>query len=245
MFALLRADFIDRLTQNCFELEQLVLALATGKQIKHDFDELFRLTHSLKGAGGTHGFPLITSICHLLEDNLILCSKQQNFGSSFVTNSLALIDLMRMVASDDGSGSAKITDALEACRLAVHRNYCSVMVLDSSKVMPFLLDNLFATMPVQAVMLTDGLQALNRLLYESFDVLVISSNLLTLNGRAVISALKANAAVNAKTPILYYSSSGTLKAPELTGIKLFRKTPDLAKQLAAEILHISQQKHAG
>jgi HPt (histidine-containing phosphotransfer) domain-containing protein len=242
LLALLRADFIDSLTQQCFELEQLILSLSTGNSLNGSFDQLFRLVHSLKGAGGTHGLPLISSICHLFEDNLILSSKQKNFGKSFVTNSLALVDLMRLVAADDSSYAGQIAETLETCRLAVHRHYCSVMVLDSSKVIPMLLENLFLTMPVQVSMMVDGLQALNRLLYESFDVLIVSNSLRSLNGLALISALRANGTTNASTPVLFYTSRQKVSIAHLPAVKVFYKTPDLAQQLASETDRLSKSK---
>lgn len=240
LLALLRADFLDQLAHHCVELEQLILALSSAKDNKTNFDELFRLIHNLKGAGGTHGLPLITSICHLFEDNLAVCHKQQDFGRSFVDNSLALIDLLRQVKGDHHFDSDKVIKMLDQFRLIVQRNVCSIMVLDASKVMPVLLEKTFNSVPVQASIMVDGLQALNRLLYEPFDVLVVSSNLLTLNGLAVVCALRANGGMNARTPVLFYNSSGKVNVPLLSDVKCFRKTPDLAKQLATEILQISK-----
>lgn len=146
---------------------------------------------------------------------------------------------MRLVAADDSANAGKIALDLEACRLAVHRNYCSVMVLDSSKVIPMLLDNLFLSMPVKVSMMVDGIQALNRLLYESFDVLIVSNNLKNLNGLAVISALRANGATNANTPVLFYTSRQNIDVSHLHAVKMFQKTPDLALQLATETFRIS------
>lgn len=238
--ALLKDDFLQQLTQHCFELERLVFALATGSDITTDYDSLFRLMHNLKGAGGTHGVPLVTSICHVFEDNLSTQRDSHKFDKAFVDHSLTLVDLLRRVASDSEENSAGIAAELDIIRQTLRRNLSTVMVLESSKLMLTLLENAFAQMPVQLTVIADGMQALNRLLHEPVDVIIASNNISSLSGLAVTSAIKANAALNANVPVLFYSSNSNLAVEKLHGMRAFHKTPELAKQLAFEVEKLTQ-----
>ena len=242
LLALLRADFLEQLIQQCFELEHLVLALASGRDTTVDFDNLFRIIHNLKGAGGTHGVALVTSICHLFEDNLSSRRQSQQFEKAFVDQSLKLIDLLRRVAIEKDENADSIARELDALRQSLHSNQRSVLVLESSKVMVMLLDNAFQGMPVKLSIMTDGMQALSRLLHDPVDVIIASNNISSLSGLAVASAIKANAAVNANVPVLFYSSNSNLAVDDkIHGVKVFHKSPELAQQLAAEVAKIVQK----
>ena len=61
----MRDTFVGDLPDRCDLLEDCVLMFGQGDE--DTFDELFRHIHSLKGAGGTFGLPVITRICHQFE----------------------------------------------------------------------------------------------------------------------------------------------------------------------------------
>ena len=242
LLALLRADFLEQLTQQCFDLEHLVLALASGRDTTVDFDNLFRIIHNLKGAGGTHGVALITSICHLFEDNLSSRRQSQQFEKAFVDQSLQLIDLLRRAGSEKGENTDNIARELDALRQSLRSDQWVVMVLESSKVMAMLLDNAFKGMPVKLTIMTDGMQALSRLLHEPVDAIIASNNIASLSGLAVVSAIKVHAAVNANVPVLFYSSNPNLAVEKNYNVKAFQKSPELAQQLALEVATLRKNK---
>ena len=67
----LRQEFIETCQDKLDEIDVLLLRLESGENV--DGDKLFdfqRNVHSIKGQGGTFGFPLISQIAHLLEDYL-------------------------------------------------------------------------------------------------------------------------------------------------------------------------------
>ena len=67
----LRQEFIESCQDKLDEIDVLLLRLESGKTV--DSAKIFdfqRNVHSIKGQGGTFGFPLISQIAHLLEDYL-------------------------------------------------------------------------------------------------------------------------------------------------------------------------------
>lgn len=186
--------------------------------------------------------PLVTSICHLFEDNLSSRRESHKFEKAFVDHSLALIDLLQRVANDREEDTERITRELDALRQSLHCNQCTLMVLESSKVMAMLIENAFQQMPVKLIVMTDGMQALNRLLSEPVDIIIASNNLSSLSGIAVISAIKNNAALNAYVPVLFYSSSPNYSVDKVPGLICFRKNPELAQQLASEVAKLTEKK---
>ena len=102
----LKESFLDELAERCNEMELLVLALASPEFASKDdvldnYDELYRKIHSLKGSAGTHGVPLISTICHHFEDRLTFLEDDfGNMNEDFIGVCLAYVDLINNTAEE-------------------------------------------------------------------------------------------------------------------------------------------------
>ncbi len=244
MLSVLRSDFLESLSCRCQALEQHILKLNGKNRDCDEFEEVYRIVHSIKGAGGTHGLPLVTSICHYFED-LLTSSRITTFSEEFADQTLQLVDLLKdlSVCSDDSGKVHEIEAKLEFIR-QVNKEYLgSVLVLEPSKVLRLLLQQLLESMQLKAVFMQDSLQALQRLLTESFDLVIVSVELEVLKGPALMSAVQVNKGLNAYTPVLLITSQPDVQQALLAGVKVLARSNLLAQQLEPEIKAILVDKY--
>ena len=64
----LRQEYIDGSQDMLAEIDELIGRMSRGDGADEAFLSLRRRVHTIKGQGGTFGFPLITRIAHMLED---------------------------------------------------------------------------------------------------------------------------------------------------------------------------------
>ena len=107
--ARLRNAYMLELPERFITMEELVLVLEQGGDINEAYDKLFRDVHSLKGSGGTYGFPLITSICHQIEDDLREKNEADScFAQDVIDRLLKYIDLLRQFPDCFNAGEAEL-----------------------------------------------------------------------------------------------------------------------------------------
>ncbi len=211
MLAALRASFIADLPKKFDDYEQLILHLNSKSDFAWQFDELFRMIHSLKGSAGTHGLQVYTSICHQFEDQLRQVDGQfDNFHPESVNTWLNYVDLMREVLDAihegnafDGEFGAKLNDAvqdkLDVLRQGVHSNGLTAMIVATSRSIESICRSVVDTLNFNSIVMNDGYLALGRLLNEKIDVLITTKEVTGLNGDVLIAAIKL--ARNHKHPI--------------------------------------------
>lgn len=244
MLSVLKLDFLESISTRCFELERLILQ-ASGN-IKHcdEFEEIFRLVHSLKGAGGTHGLPLVTAICHYFEDTLVRADFT-HFNKDFTNTCLQLVDILHKVSKTDGDeqGEAlqQIANDFMLYKDSKKQHIATVLVLEPSKMVNLLLQTVLSELQYKAVLVPDSLVAMQRLLSEPFDLIIISVELAFLKGPPLISAIQLNGGVNAKTPVILLTSQRDYTPEFLTGVAVCERSPALADTLAPLIKATLQQ----
>ncbi|WP_445767514.1 Hpt domain-containing protein [Rheinheimera sp.] len=236
MLSVLRTDFLDSLSSRCNELEQYILKLNGKNRDCEEFEEVYRIVHSIKGAGGTHGLPLVTSICHYFED-LLTSPRITLFTEDFADQALQLVDLLQELSiSSDDSGKVHEIEAKLGFIRQVNKAYLGVvLVLEPSKVLRLLLQQLLENMQLKVVFMQESLQALQRLLTEPFDLIIVSVELEVLKGPALISAVQVNKGLNADTPVMLLTSQLNFQPTGLSGVKVLARSPLLAQQLEPEI----------
>lgn len=205
----MREEFLSEMPERCDRFEALILALETSPSDRETFNALFRAVHSLKGAGGTHGVPVITTLCHQLENLLSEADEGQRFDTGFATWSLAHVDLLRRVAELAAQGDSNETllvAEIERLRQAGLQSRKPVLIAESSAALAGLYRQALATLPVLPVVEADGLTALQRLLDESFDLVIVGRELKTLNGIALMAAVRASQGRNRNVPAILVSS---------------------------------------
>jgi chemotaxis protein histidine kinase CheA len=205
----MRDDFLAELPERCDSFEELILTLEKSPDNREAFNALYRGVHSLKGAGGTHGLPFITTLCHQLENLLSEAEARQGFGTAFATRALAYVDLLRQVepvAQQEQPDYSAIEAELEALRQLTLQRRKAGLIAESSSVMAGLYQKALETLPLQLTVVDDGLTALARLLHEPFDFVIVGGELKELNGLALMAALRTAEARNQNIPAILVSS---------------------------------------
>lgn len=208
LLATLRNDFLDALPDRCDQIEALILALEKNWDTAH-FEDLFRHVHSLKGSGGTHGLGIITAICHHLENLLTEAQASRHFSRTNTVRTLACTDLLRQVeteARQNRPAYTTIETELDRLRELSRASRKAGLIAESSAALCRFYEQVLEALPVQLRIADNGLSALERLLREPFDFIIVGRELRELNGIALIAALRASQTRNHTIPAILVTS---------------------------------------
>ncbi len=227
----MRDDFVEELPERCDLLEEDVLAL--GRGTAGAFDELFRRVHSLKGAGGTFGLPLVTSICHQFES--FASAARWHFDPLAVSHALSYVDLLRRVANTperEGIAAAAIEQDLEQLRISSMPGCASVLLVEPSAATRKFSQGVLEPLAVRLVSQDRGLTALELLLHQPFDLLIAARELPDLNALALVAALRESGSRNKDIPVILISSNA-VPAPAYLNINTtIKRDADFVSTLA-------------
>lgn len=231
-----RLSFLAELSERLDSLERLLLVLESGEEgLRDTFNALYRGVHSIKGSGGTFGFHVVTSICHELEDYLSMTPLDPpGFDQIFINNCLRYIDLLRTVKelADTGvSDFAAIEDKLAVLHDEIFFRKRSALVAVNSKLTRSMCHEVLQAVGIRYVDEVDGLEALRRALTQSFDFVLVSSELPLLKGEAVIASLRLSETENKRSKNILISSSAVAKTHCKRGVD-----PDFVLQRNAQLL---------
>ena len=205
----LQQTFLLDLPERLDIIEAGVLAMEAGGESISEYENLYRNIHSLKGSGGTHGLQIITTICHQIEDIMSSWDHQSgSFSESMVSKLLAHIDLLRQVpalteGNCDYSAMMKQLEGLRACTSVKSMHVLLVM----DRTLSLAVTKACAGLPVHARVINHGLEALETLLADPFDILVTSHQLEQLNGPALIAAVRISETQNRNIKTVLLTSS--------------------------------------
>lgn len=214
----IRDSFVAELPERCDDLEQLVLALGKMQSFAAAFEEVYRKVHSLKGSAGTHGLGMLTLISHQFED--LLSTLDQDFAKvndAIIDTSLRYVDLLRecSLAAADGRrvDAHRVNDTLEKLKFSIFPGEFSCLIVENSKMLARVAQHAIEGLPVAVSIVDNGVAALERLLHEKFDILITSKELPSLNGVALISAVRYSEGVNRDVFTLLLTSKPTFNPP--------------------------------
>lgn len=228
--------FLLDLLDHCNQAESDLLLL----EKKFDpvvFNRLFGLVHSIKGSGGTHGFSFITSIGHQFESKLIDWQRAPTEEGLPVL--LGFVDLLRQAARllFKDQDLTPLEQSLEKLRLGSGQIAKRILLVESSRIMRQLCQQVLANLSVQVDTFDDGLKALNQLLHSHYSCLIIGRQLNSLNGAAVVAALRESDSSNRNIPVLMISTDQRQLPEHLNILKLLPRTPELS-----DVLHIEMDR---
>lgn len=209
LLAKMRDDFLDELPERCDRLDELILTLEKSADDRETFNELYRSVHSLKGSGGTHGLSIVTTLCHQLENLITETDVKNGFGDAFANRALAYVDLLRRVEQLGGSGQpdySAIEADLETLRQLGQQSRRIGLIAESSALMAGFHQKALDGLKLQLMVEKNGLTALERLLHEHFDFVIVGRELDELNGIALMAALRASHMRNQNIPAILVSS---------------------------------------
>ena len=240
----LRETFLEELPDRCDDIEDGILALGKDEENEH-FQRLYREVHSLKGSAGTHGVQPISTICHQLEDNLSDAQENASHTPERIDIYLLYLDLIRRchsLAQESPPNYAEIDQALEDIRHRRAPNTLSALVVENSQYMANLYQHALKDQPVQVTVEDDGLEALGRLLREKFDVLIMGAETRTLNGTALLYALRAANGINRHTKVIVVTSNQQHEfIPDLRPDLVVPRGPGMIPALSAAVAEFAQQ----
>ncbi len=230
----LRKEYLSELSQQCDEIENLVLSLISSFQ--ESYAELYRRVHSMKGSAGTHGVTVITTICHNFEEQLNGIEEREGGVACAETDRFLLyVDLIRKarsIALKNSTDFNAIEEALEQVRQQLLVDQYPVMLVESSGYVTLLCKESLSALPLKVTVEDDGLSALGLLLRNRYSLLITANEAKTLNGMALISAIRASDGVNKNIKTILLTSRDSLR--EEGGIKpdyVVSRNTELAESL--------------
>jgi chemotaxis protein histidine kinase CheA len=239
----LRNAFLDDMPEKLDRLESLLLEIEKNGASSEAFNEFYRIVHSLKGSGGTHGLHIITTICHQLEDLLNTTDGGNQYTPALISSSLNYVDLLRMSTDMLQAGDEnflQIEKQLNQLRNQLAPKQFTVLIVDNSKLSTHMYLQTIAGLPIRPVVMNDGLQALMRALTEPFDLLVTTNEIPVLNGLALIGALKLSRTKNSNIKsILITSNKNITEQPNRTTDADYIVTKDM--NLAQNLVNAVKQ----
>lgn len=213
MLQQLRKSFLEDMPERLDSLENLLLDMEKIGADSEAFNELCRIVHSLKGNGGSFGLHIITTICHQMEDLLTTTEGGTKYTPALIAISLNYVDLLRITLKQILAGNTsfpQIEERLgEMGKQIAQRNF-TILLVDNSKLSTQIYLQALAELPVRPVVMTDGLQALTRVLTEPFDLLITTNEIPVLSGVALIGALKLSSANNRSIKTILITSNNKI-----------------------------------
>lgn len=209
----LKTEYAAELSSKIDEIELNILSLDKAGY----FPEALRQIHSMKGSAGTHGFMIITHICHHMEDYLALMDSNK-FQPEDIDKLLQYIDLLQQATRSiiNGSDESPRYEKLLHQLAIPTANECRVLIVDNSKAIPALIRNELESPTIIFQSIEDGYQALGLLLMKKYDLLISSEEIGPLNGTGLISAIRNSASVNNNIQIIYLTSGSNKNSPHTT-----------------------------
>lgn len=198
-----RQEYIADLPEKFSELEGLISA------VKSEDDEevsglIFRNVHSIKGTSSTFELPFIAEICHQMEETLEHLNKN---ASSILINYVDLLNkALSMYEKSENPDFSQLERSLYNLRKRLSKNKYLGIVVDPSRLHTSMVQKILDPYPVQITTMNDGLAALSRMLFVKYDFIITSRELPSLNGIALIAAIKNSNCLNNNIQSIILSS---------------------------------------
>ncbi|WP_027389188.1 response regulator [Chrysiogenes arsenatis] len=233
-------SFLHELPEKCYQIEALLLKLE-DPTAHHAviFDELYRKVHSLKGTGGTLGLPIVTSICHALENSLT--AAHGNYAPPFADNSLRYVDLLLQVRDASERGNiTSIQEALDSLATATGGEL-SVLVIEPSKTFAHSYRKVLQEHHARETHVTTGMKALEVLLLEKFDLIITARHLSDISAFGVLCGIRYSDNRNRTTSTVVLASD-TSNIPACIPLDHVVKRDAFMLENIGKILRALQQK---
>lgn len=186
----LRDGFLSDMPERVTKIEDEVMSSRDAGS----YDELFRMVHSLKGSAGSYSFHEITKIAHGMEDVMLALMERDEFNeTSALDILLQFIDILRDTTESlisTKNAQLDIDERLEVLRGQIFTEALNVLVVEPSKLYASMVQYSLEGMSINFTFTQDGLQGLDNLLAQKYDLLITSLESTRLNGDALVAALR-------------------------------------------------------
>lgn len=233
-----RNDYMESLPDVFQNIEKQIRLLSSMEKYQKISDALFRDVHSLKGTSGTYDLQIISIICHQLEDEL------SQYKPAMADNSLKYItflhDALERAKTAPEPNYEDILDRLYRYQKLISKNKILGALVDPSRMNAQLIQGLLKPYPIKLTTMSDGLAALSRLLFVKYDFIIVSKELPSLDGAAMINAIHGTNCSNRNTNTLLISSS--TKRPEIQqSYDIIHKDTKFSENLIAKLQNVVPQ----
>lgn len=204
----LREEFLDDMPSRVSKIEDEVMSSENAE----NYNELFRMVHSLKGTAGSYNFHVLTKIAHDMEDVMLALMQRKEFGSSSTVKLLLkFVDILRdttdsLISSEPAP--LDVDERLEFLRDQIFKESINLLVVEPSKLYARMIEYSLQGMSINFTFTEDGLPALDNLLLNKYDLLITSLECPHLNGDALVAALRLVRNFNKKIKVILVSSRG-------------------------------------
>ncbi len=237
----IRDAYLVEMPVKCDEIENLILAMSSAAD--DNYGEAYRLVHSMKGSAGTHGLTVVSAICHELEDQMAkLNTEGESISDTEVNLLLRLVDLIRRargIALKNKPDFSETEKELENIRKETLQDQLPALLVESSGYVRLMCQEALSDLPVQLIVEEDGLLALQRMLQQRFAFIISAYETRTLNGIAVINAIRASESLNKNIKTILITSRPDLRDgrhPELDYV--LSRNADLGNNLSHAVRDI-------
>lgn len=193
-------------------LENRLFSLRRSSDPLDSYQSLYRQVHSLKGTAGTYGLQIISTICHQFEDYLPVAfdetghSKEPKAFDRCLEHVDLLKDATNLIRQNKHQfGCIEVRLSELKARMVGSQHH--VLIVESSRALAELYIKILESQPLKISIATKGTEAIERLLFERFDLLICGMQLKELNGAAVIAAIRLSQGANSHIPSILISSS--------------------------------------
>ncbi|MCB9062127.1 MAG: response regulator [Halobacteriovoraceae bacterium] len=205
----LRKEFFENLFYEMDNVEDNLYILEESESPSKIVSEIFRVAHSLKGGSGSLELSELTTLFHHFEDFLSNSFKSVNVDE-FKNVGLEYVELIKKCANDFLDGQVEDIDkyivGASTLKTEVEKDKMRVLFVESTKIVSKLEIGVANDLNLSYSVVKDGLQALNKLYSDSFDILVTNNILRKLDGPSLITALKVSNSLNSQIKTILVSS---------------------------------------
>lgn len=232
----LRENYLNELPERLQAMESLILGLEENNN-HEDYQELYRHVHSQKGSAGTHGFHIISSICHQFESQLAVYQNDlQSITRDVVNHWLTYMDLIKEALRQIEKNEQEFSLIKEKLQSLAEENQdkqnFSCLLVDYKTSTTTMIADLLKEHGFDVVIMHDGYDVLGRLLIEKFDLLICGQEIASLNGLVLISANRLSGSINNHIPSVLITSSDIEKPCKDTGPDyVLKRNPDLVNNV--------------
>ncbi len=213
----LKEEFLITLPEKITKIESLILSLPE----KSDVEYLLRIIHSLKGTAGTHGCHIFTKICHQMEDMMSKLIESRQINTQLAVDILLdyndLLTAALLIVNNGDENFNVIDLKLNQLSHTEENKNKKILVVEPSVLYESMILSVVESDNVQVTVVNDGFTALENLLMQSYDLLITAMETATLNGDALLAAVRLlqSKNKNIKTILITTKLPDTIENSEL------------------------------
>ena len=196
LLELLKVEFLSSLPERLSEIEAEILSLPENG----DVENLLRIVHSLKGSAGTHGFHIFTKICHQMEDMMReLIDSNRIHTQGVVDILLDYNDLHNQaleLLNDKNENFNSIESKLAQFSNVIQSQKGKILIIEPSNLYSSMIASVVDAIDYNSTIVSDGFLGLEKLLMQRYDYVITALETPTLNGDALLSAIRLSQSKN-------------------------------------------------